>query len=158
MHIFEIDQAITSLIDPDTGEIMDYEAFAQLQLERATKIENMALWCKDLTAEAKAIREEEKALAERRKTAENKAERLKEYLDKFLGGENFKTPRAAISFRHSESVQLDDDFILWAKANADDLLRYKEPDADKTLIKDALKSGRAIEHAAIVDNVNIQIK
>lgn len=158
MRIYEIDEAITSLIDPETGEIMDYDAFAQLQLERSEKIENMALWYKDLTAESKAIREEEKALAERRKSTEIRANRLKEYLDKFLCGENFTTPRAAISFRKSAAVMLDDDFIAWAKDNADDLLRFKEPEADKTLIKDALKSGRAIEHASIVENVNIQIK
>lgn len=77
MTIYEIDARMAGLIDPETGELLDYEAFASLQMEREAKIENMALWYKDLTAEAKAIREEEKALAERRKSAENKAERLK---------------------------------------------------------------------------------
>ena len=86
MTIYEIDARMAGLIDPETGELLDYEAFASLQMEREAKIENMALWYKDLTAEAKAIREEEKALAERRKSAENKAERLKGYLDEG-GGE-----------------------------------------------------------------------
>ena len=62
MTIYEIDSRIAELLDPDTGELLDYEAFAALQMEREAKIENMALWYKDLSAEAKAIRDEEKAL------------------------------------------------------------------------------------------------
>ena len=62
MTIYEIDNRIAELVDPETGELLDYEAFAELAMEREAKIENMALWYKDLTAEAKAIREEERAL------------------------------------------------------------------------------------------------
>ena len=77
MTLYEIDQAIQGLVDPETGELMDYEAFAALQMDRDAKIENMALWYKDLMADAKAIKEEADTLNERRKALENKAERLK---------------------------------------------------------------------------------
>ena len=80
MTLYEIDQAIQGLVDPETGELMDYEAFAALQMDRDAKIENMALWYKDLMADAKAIKEEADTLNERRKALENKAERLKSYL------------------------------------------------------------------------------
>mgnify|MGYP000917782718 FL=1 len=65
MNIYEIDNAMFSLIDEETGEIKGYEAFEELQMQREEKIENVALWYKNLIAESKAIREEEKALAER---------------------------------------------------------------------------------------------
>lgn len=55
MTLYEIDQAIQGLVDPETGELMDYEAFAALQMDRDAKIENMALWYKDLMADAKAM-------------------------------------------------------------------------------------------------------
>lgn len=45
------------LFDPETGELMDYEAFAPLHLEREEKVEGLALWVKDLTARAKAVME-----------------------------------------------------------------------------------------------------
>ena len=99
MTLYEIDAALTALVDPDTGEIADIAAMEQLQMDRQTKIENIALWRKNLASEARAIREEEKALAERRKSAEAKIDRLDAYLDYALAGEKFSTPRVAISYR-----------------------------------------------------------
>ena len=54
MKLYEIDQAILALVDPETGEILDYEAFSELKMKREEKIEGMALWHKNLTAEATA--------------------------------------------------------------------------------------------------------
>ena len=44
MNIYEIDRAITDLFDAETGEIIDFDALAALQMERDQKIENVALW------------------------------------------------------------------------------------------------------------------
>lgn len=158
MNIYEIDKAITDLIDPETGEIRDFEAFAALSMARDTKIENMALWYKDLSAEAKAIREEEKTLAERRRSAENKADHLKAYINTILAGEKYSTPRVAISWRKSSVVELDDAFLGWADVNAQHLLRDKEPEPDKAAIKEALKNGAEIQFARMVDTTSMQIK
>ena len=58
MNIYQIDQEILNLVDPETGEIMDWEAFDALQMAREAKIENVACWYKNLVAEAAAIRQE----------------------------------------------------------------------------------------------------
>lgn len=161
MRLYEIDAAITALVDPETGEIMDYEAFLALNMERDKKLENMAIWYKDLCAEAKAIREEEINLAARRKANENKAERLKTFLGEMLAGQQFKTPRVALSFRSSEAVEIADEATLAKVLEAEgrtDLLTYKAPTVNKTAIKEALKNGWAIEGAEIVTRSNIQIK
>lgn len=158
MNIYEIEQAIMSLVDLETGEITDFSAFESLAMAKDEKIENIALWIKNLNAEAKAIREEEKNLAERRKAAENKSDSLKMYLDSVLNGEKFSTAKVAISYRKSSSVEVDDGFMEWAKENADSLLKYSEPSVDKTAIKEAIVSGKAIEFARISENLNIQIK
>ena len=82
MNIYEIEQAITDLVDPETGEITDFEALDALSMARDEKIENVALWTKNLNAEAKAIREEEKALAEyqrKRDLAKAEIEQVKPY-------------------------------------------------------------------------------
>ena len=84
MTLYEIDSAIMDCFDAETGELTNPEAFENLQVERSQKIENIACWIKDLTADAAAIREEEKALAERRKVMENKAANLKDYLGRFV--------------------------------------------------------------------------
>ena len=142
MSIYDIDDAIIKLVDADTGEITDEEAFDALQMERSKKIENTGLYYKNLVAEAKAIKDEEKVLSERRKAVENKAERIKNLLVYALKGEKFESPKLRCSYRKAKSVQLDDSFIDWARENAGDLLTFKEPTPNKTAIKSALADGR----------------
>lgn len=158
MNIYEIDLAIVGLIDEETGEICDFEKFEALQMAREQKIENTALFVKNLEAEAKAIREEEKSLAERCASAENKAKRLREYLGLALCGEKFATPRVALTWRKSQAVCVDDGFIEWAKEHGDEYLKFKEPEISKSAIKDAIKDGKEFEFARIVENSNLQIK
>ena len=161
MTIYEIDARMAGLIDPETGELLDYEAFASLQMERDTKIENMALWYKDLTAEAKAIREEEKALAERRRSAENKAERLKGYIDTALGGEPWQSARAAVSYRKSMAVEIEDEAALIEELEFngfDECLTYQTLKINKVELMKALKAGTAIKGAELVTRQNVQVK
>lgn len=161
MTIYEIDARMAGLIDPETGELLDYEAFASLQMEREAKIENMALWYKDLTAEAKAIREEEKALAERRKSAENKAERLKGYLDEALAGESYKSAKVAVSYRKSMAVEVADEAVLVEELEFngfDECLTYQTPKINKVELMKALKAGTIIKGAELVTRQNVQVK
>ena len=62
MNVYEIDNEMLSLIDEETGEIKDYEAFEELQMQKEEKIENVSLRYKNLVDEIKAIREEVKSL------------------------------------------------------------------------------------------------
>ena len=158
MSIYDIDAAIVSLIDTETGEVTDEEAFDALQMERDKKVENIGLLLKNTVAEAKAIKEEEQALSARRKTAEHKVERLKNLLAYALHGEKFSTPKLKVSYRKSRVVNLDPQFIEWAESNADDLLTYSEPKVNKTAVRDAIDSGRDIKFATIETKQNMQVK
>lgn len=158
MSIYDIDDSIMSLVDMETGEIEDEKRYDELQMERSQKIENIGLYFKNLNAEAKAIKEEEAALAQRRKAVENKAERIKSLLAYALKGEKFESPRLRCSYRKAKSVQVDDSFVAWAQEHADDLLTFREPTPNRTAIKAALADGREIEHAEIVTNENLQVK
>lgn len=151
--LYEIDAQIMECVDFETGEIIDEEKLQALQLEFHQKVEGIALWIKNLVAEAKMIKEEKDNLAARQKVCENKAESLKKYLGQALGGEKFKTPKVSISYRKSESVEVTDVSLL-----DDDYLKFKEPEADKTKIKKALKDGIILEGVTIVEKNNIQIK
>lgn len=158
MSIYEIDDAITSLVDMETGEIEDEKRFDELKMERTQKIENIACYFKNLTAEAKAMREEEANLARRRKAVENKAERIKSLLAYALNGDRFESPKVRCSYRKAKSVQVDDGFVAWAEEHAGDLLTFREPTPNRTAIKAALEDGREIEHAEIVTNERLQVK
>ena len=161
MTLYEINAEIANLVDAETGELLDYDRFAELQMERDTKIENMALWVKDLDAEAVAIKREQKALAKRRQRAEKTAERLRKYLSLMLNGERFQTPRCAVSFRKSVGVDIPDEqgFIAWAQTEGyDDFLTYGAPKISKKLVKEYLDRGNEIEGVSLVEKNNIQIK
>ena len=153
MTIYEIDNAILECIDMETGEIIDIDKLNKLELERESKIEGVACWIKDLKAEAEALKNEKQALAERQKVAENKMESLKKYLAYALDGKAFKTTRASVSFRKSQAVEIADIYKL-----DENYLRYKEPEADKTAIKEALKAGKEVAGATLVENTSVIIK
>ena len=161
MNLYEIDNAITALTDPETGELLDFEAFEQLQIEREHKIENIALWVKDLTAEAKAIQDEIKSLTERRDALKKKAQRLESYLLRFLDGEKFTTPRCVVTFRRSKSLQVEDDFSLvaWCQENGfPDCILMRQPEVSKKAITDLIQSGVDVPFAHIVEHLNMGVK
>ena len=153
MKLYEIDEAIMNCIDAETGEIIDTEQLDKLQMERDTKIENVACWIKELKAEAEALKAEKMAFDERQKVADNKAESLKKWLAYALNGQAFKTTRASVSFRKSQKVEIADIYKV-----DENYLRYKEPEADKTAIKEALKAGKTVAGATLVENTSVIIK
>lgn len=158
MKIYEIDKAIENMIDQETGEIADFDAFMELQMERNDKIENMACWYLDLCGDAQKIREQEKVLSERRKVLEHRADSLKNYLDRLCGGEKFTTPKVSLTYRKSKQVEVTEEFINFAKVNCANLLRYKEPEPDKKAIGDLLKNGETLPGAEIIEKISISIK
>ena len=58
MTLYEIDQQLLDCIDLETGEIIDAEKLTELTMERDEKIEKVALWIKELKAEAEALKAE----------------------------------------------------------------------------------------------------
>lgn len=161
MNIYEIDSAILDLIDPETGEVMDYEAFEALQMEREQKIDNMALWIKDLDAEQAALDAEAKKMTERRDAARRKRDRLKEYLARVLDGEKRSTPQYAVSYRNSEACELYDEgaAIMWLVAHGyDDGYVVVKESVSKTAVKELLKRGEEVSGAVLVKRQSMSIK
>ncbi len=157
MTIYEIDQSIASLVDPETGEISDFDAFAGLQMEREAKVESMALWVKNLNAEADAIKAERDNLYEREKAARNKADRLKKYLAEILCGEKFSSPKVAISYRKSTAVEIADE-AEFISTGPKEYLIPQPPKIDKKAISASLKAGKEIPGASLAERNNIQSK
>lgn len=153
MKLYEINNEILNCVDAETGEIFDVDRFEELELERDAKIENICLWIKNLKAEAEALKAEKDVFAARQKAAENRMESLKRYISGYLDGAKFESAKVKVSYRKSESIEIEDVHKL-----PEEYLRYKEPEADKTALKAALKAGVQIDGVGIVVNQNIQIK
>lgn len=158
LKLYEIPTEIDALIDPETGEITDTEKLTELVNRFNNGVEWLALEVKNSLAEADALKKEKDAFAQREKVASNRAKNLKNYLTYLLNGEKFKTDKVAISWRRSEQVQVDEEnFLPWAKEH-NAYLRWKEPEVDKTALKEAFKQGIEVPYAELVENQSIQIK
>lgn len=163
MTLFDINQAILDCVDLDTGEIIDTAKLDELQMAKSEKIGNIAAYIKNVTAEAKAIKEEEDILAARRKACENKAKRLKEYLMTALNGEKYKDARVSVYYgKSAEAVRFagDDEhaFVEWAKANAPEYLTIPEPVVNKAAVKEAINSGLEFSLASLESTKYIVVK
>jgi hypothetical protein len=166
MKLYELTNDYLALLDAiDSGELPE-EAIADT-LESITecitdKADSIACLLKNLDAECFAIKVEEARLAERRRAKERQHERIRQYLSETLqraGLDKIETARNKITFRKSESVEVDEEaFIKWAQKNRDDLLTYSAPKVNKTEAKKALKDGIEIVGAELRINQNIQIK
>lgn len=162
MNLYEINRDIENFefeIDETTGEVLNADALDELQMERDTKIENIALYIKNLDALADDIKAEKGNLDERMKAVERKAEGLKRYLASALNGSKFETARCKISYRRSKQVVLAGEFDDWAKENAPELLTVKTTyTPSKTAIKEAMMEGKAVKYATLVENTNLILK
>lgn len=150
----EIDEAIMALVD-DEGEILDVEAFEQLQMERTKKAENMGKWIQKTQDDQLLIKKEIDRLTKLKRSAERKEERLKEYLRIILGGETLKTPALTISFRNTPpTVEIDDEEAVRKFAMSDDryedILKYKEPEISRTEIRRLIAEGVNVPGARMV--------
>lgn len=157
MKLYELNALIEGFefeIDEETGEILNYDDLENLELERNVKIENIALWIKNLKAEAEALKNEKMAFAKRQQIAENKAESLKNFLEFALQGEKFKTDKVELTYRKSETVEIDPDEI----GSLPEEYKRVKVEADKTALKKAIKGGESFKGVHLVEKNNLQIK
>lgn len=156
MNLYEINAEIRALIDEETGEVLDYEKFVEANLSLEEKKENIALYIKNLTAEASAIKEEKDRLAERETAKRNRADKLKDYLCNFLGGEKFETAKVTCSFRKSVVCEIENEAEFLSCHP-----EFAKPQPAKLSlsdVKDALKNGEVIVGASLIEKMNLQIK
>ncbi len=160
MKLFEINEAIErcvidgdSVVDTETGEVLDLDALNQLQMEFGEKAENIAMFIRNLDAEANALKEQKNIFAARQKAAERKRDSLKEYLAFCLEGKPFKTDRVKVTFRKSESVRVIDQAAI-----PETYLVCAAPTVDKMGVKKALKAGENVPGCELTTSTNIQVK
>lgn len=160
--LYEIDQAILDCVDLETGEILDGEKLTALQMEREAKLEGVALWVKDLKAEAEAVKAEADKLNARKKALDNKIDSIKAWLLYALNGEKLKTARCNVYQTHSQKVVIDDEKALidmfMSSPFGEKFLRMKEPEIDKNALKDSMKQGYEYEFAHLEETEGVVIK
>ena len=161
--LYEISKTIEDVIergyhvDEETGEYFDEEMLDNLEMDYEEKLENVALFCKNLDAEADAIAAEAKILSERAKAKRNKSERLKGYMATSMVSMNkteLDKPKVRLSFRKSTSVNVYQEDSIPAEYINEKVTKS----VDKTAIRKAIKNGETIPGANLVESLNLQVK
>lgn len=160
--LYEIDQELLDCVDMETGEILDVERLDALQMERERKLEGVALWIKDLNAEAEAVKAEADKLTARKKALDNKVAGLKGWLLHALDGGKLKTARCNVYKTHSQRLAVPDEgklieFLKGLK-EPERFLKFPEPELRKDEIKKALKDDYFIPGVALETTEGLVIK
>lgn len=127
--------------------------------------ENMAVYIKSISAEADAIKQEEKRLEIRRKQKERKVDSMMDYLK--LAMDRMKLtkvdmPKAKITIQNNPASCVIDDnaqLVKWAEQNNhEDCIKRVDPEIRKTQIKDLINSGINVPFAHIGHTKSLRIK
>lgn len=146
------------IFDESTGEILfDEENLDELGLAFDEKLINSALFIKNTEADIEALKKEEQALAYRRKVAENKAKRMKDYVLRCLdiaGKKSLEDARVSIRTRNNKAVIVDDGAFIPHEYCTE----IHEWEPDKKLLKQAIESGQNIKGATIEERTSLVLK
>ncbi len=165
--LYAIDEAIKAVLEcadlDGTDESIDVSKLLdELEMQREQKLENVLLYIKGRIALAKAIKDEEKELAARRKAVEMQVESLKDYVSRSIlahGDKNFETAKVKATFRASTATVCLLSDKPTDKDCPEEFVREKitrEP--NKEAIKAALEAGEEVAGWALEKRQNIQIK
>lgn len=161
--LYDIDQDILDCVDLETGEILDTEKLDALQMEREAKLEGVALWIKDMKAEADAVKAEADKLTNRKKSIDKQIDSLKTWLLRALDGEKLKTARCNVYSTHNTKLNVIDEqsVVNWIQTHCkepEEFLRYALPEIRKDAVKAEIKNGAEIPGAYIEPTESVVIK
>ena len=162
MTLYDIDTSIAdilAMLEPDeTGLLPENcdELFAKLEeldLQRKTKLENVAKFVLNVRSEIASLKAEEQRLAGRRKVLENKEKSLMQYLDNACMGQKTNLGVATLSYRKSERVEVTDfhKAVQYLSSNHySDCIRTYDPEIAKKEVKALIDSGTVVPGIEIV--------
>lgn len=144
--------------DNDSQTIADTIEAESYPLE--VKAQNVAYAIRNLEATAEAIKAAEKQMADRRKSIENRAAHIRNYLQTCMevaGVTKIECPHFALKIKKNPpSVDVFEPGLVPAE-----FMRQSEPPPpapDKIAIKEAIKAGREVPGAMLVQDTKLEIK
>lgn len=148
------------LNDSDLDEQTISDTLEGLSGELEVKATNVAMFIKNLEAQALAIKEAEKQMAERRKAIEKKAEQINAYLKDNMqrtGITKIESPYFALTLKNNPPrVVIDDESAIPSIFMVEPL--PPAPSPDKKLIGDKLKAGEDVPGCHLEQGQRLEIK
>lgn len=165
MRIYDIDQKIEAImeavmqgategVDTETGEVFRLSDYLEeLQMSREQKIKNLALYCKNTSSDIDELKKEMDNFKKRIEQKKKRLESAMEYLRQVTDGKKVEDTQFVISYRKSTSVEVLDEGLIPAEYFVE-----QAPKLDKISIRDAIKAGKEVAGAALVEKQNMTIK
>lgn len=128
-----------------------------LKNELETKSSNIIKYIRNILLDVEILSVEEKRLETLRKQKENKVKNLKKYLTNILltlDKKKIETELGNLSLRKSTSVEINN----LKKIPEDYIQRKIEMTPNKRMLSEALKQGKNIEGAILVENYSLNIR
>lgn len=141
-----------------------FDTLEGIEGEFDEKAENIAVYIKELEAEAKTLKAEKIAVGKRQAQKEKTAENLRKYLItsmKAIGRNKVDMPKAVLSLKNNApSLVVDDEisFINWAQKHNDNLLKYSMPEIKKNEVKTLCKNGEKVPFVHLERKASLTIK
>ena len=162
MKLYEVNAEIEKLFeesfDPETGEILisdeEFETrMSKLQIEKKKILVYLAKLKLNMDSEIKALREEEKRLADRRHRLEGKSGRILKILDRECG-EKTDLEVVTLCYRKTDHLEVDDGKAAyeWLKEHKyEDFYTIPDPEIRKTEVKKLIKAGQEVPGTRLVE-------
>lgn len=129
------------------------------------KAENIACYIKQLSGDVELLKKEKASIDRRKKAKENQLESMKRYLLECMKKTKrlkIETPKAKISVKNNQETSRFENekaFIkMCMEKNLEEYLRYKDPEINKTAVKNALRSGEIVPGAQLERTQSLIIK
>lgn len=166
MKLYELSERYQKLqYQIEEGEIPEdaiSDTLEGLEGELKIKADGIACMIKNLESEAIMIKGEAISQLNRAEIKLRKAKKIKEYLKNQLEDcdiAKIETPRNKIQIKKNpKRLEILEGFTNWAQEKADHLLKYREPEPNKTAIKEAMQRGEIVPFVKIKSENRIEIK
>lgn len=141
-----------------------FDTLEGIEGEFDEKAESIAVYIKQLKAEANILKFEKSAIAKRQSQKEREVEKLAAYLlnaMKAIGRSKVDMPHAVVSIRNNAPSLIVDnevEFVSWAQENNDSLLEYIMPKVKKNDVKKLCKNGEAIPFVHMESKQSLSVK
>ena len=156
MKLYEITEAYNSLLDADLDEEAIEQSLKVIDDEFDTKIENTVKVIKNAEADIKALREEEKRLASKRRTLESKIDYLKKNIFvsmQTVNSRKIETPLFNVAIQKNPKK-----LIVKSERNVPDEFIKVSKSIDKAKLKDAIEDGLSVDYAELVQEEGLRIR
>lgn len=153
-------QILSMLEDPELDPQTLADTMEGIEGEFEIKAENYAKVMKNLEGDILAIKTEIDRLTSKKKALENNIKNMKSTLQTAMettGKTKFKTELFSFNIqKNAPSVVIDEQYI---ENIPEEFLKYKDPEIDKTAIKEALQKGKNLDGIAHLEQgTSLRIK